>query len=204
MSEIQDKLYRGLEDAVAMETQVIEVLRKQVALLERYPEIQARVRRHLDESEGQKDRLVARLKLLGRDSSPVKNAVGNVMGMVEGALGGLRDDSLARLGRDDYVTEHLEIAAYTLLATTARLAGDPETERVAELNMQEEIAMAAWLAERLPDALLKDLEAQGVTVTPTMADLEKVAPRLRVTFDTPDVEARMPAEITHNTGMDAP
>lgn len=204
MSKIQDKLYRYLEDAVAMETQTIEILQKQVPILEKHPDIQAHIQRHLVESEAQRDRLREHLKALGRSDSPVKNAVGNVIGNLQGLFGGLRDDTLAHMARDSYTIEHLEIASYTLLATTARLAGDPEAERIAEQNMQEEIAMATWLAEQLPDAFMRDLAAAGVTITPTMTGLSHVAPRLHVTFDTGDVDARMPANITRDTGMDAP
>jgi ferritin-like metal-binding protein YciE len=39
---------------------------------------------------------------------------------------------------------------YTVLTETARLAGDSETQQVCEQILPQEIAMADWLKEHLP------------------------------------------------------
>jgi len=125
---------------------------------------QARIRQHLAETQLQKKRMAQRLEAYGRQPNAIKSAVSNLMGNLVGITSGLRGDVHARMMRDDYVTEHLEIAAYTYLITTARLLGDQETVAAAELTLKEEIAMAEWLAQHLNDGLVKDFHLERIAL----------------------------------------
>jgi hypothetical protein len=105
----------------------------------------------------------------------MKEAVSSFMGNTVGAVSGARTDTLAMNARDEYVTEHLEIASYTLLITTARAYGDEETVRACELNLRDEIEMQTWLAQHLPEAALLTLQQDGITIPQPAWDLAQQA-----------------------------
>lgn len=58
--------------------------------------------------------------------------------MVKGAMAG-------------YVFENMEIASYTVLIEAAQMAGDSATEQACRSILEEEVAMAQWLKEHLPE-----------------------------------------------------
>jgi ferritin-like metal-binding protein YciE len=57
-----------------------------------------------------------------------------------------RGDKAAKNARDGFATEHLEIAAYHLLESLARAAGDERTVEIARHNRREEEEMAREIA----------------------------------------------------------
>lgn len=188
LDELRNKLIGYIEDAYALEDQIEQVLTNQVALTANHPEIQQKIRQHLAETQLQKKRMAQRLESYGRTPNVVKNVVGNIQGTVVGMAAGLRGDALSRAMRDDYVTEHLEIAAYTLLITTAELVGDMETVKAAKETLKEEIAMQSWLAEHLAGSLLLDFQDQKVEIPAGGRQIVDEGPRLTVTFEPASLE----------------
>lgn len=183
LDELRNKLIGYIEDAYAMEDQIEQVLGNQIALTQNHPPIQARIRQHLAETQLQKKRMAQRLESYNRSPNAIKNVVGNLQGTVAGMAAGLRGDALSRAMRDDYVTEHLEIAAYTLLITTAELVGDLDTVKAAKETLKEEIAMQTWLAEHMAESLLLDFQDQKLELPAGGRKLVEEGPRLHVTFE---------------------
>lgn len=190
METLKDKLIGYIQDAYAMEDEIVRVLRRQIEALEAHPEVQARLTQHLAETELQRKRMAQRLAAYDTAPSTFQAATSAIAGTAIGLAGSLRPDMLARNLLDDYVTEHHEIAAYTMLMAMARACDDEETARQAEQSLQEEVRMADWLFRRLPIALFADLQGQGVAVPKGAID-EAKGPSVRVTFDPlEDVQAR--------------
>ena len=77
---VRDYYVAGLRNAHAMETQAIQLLTRQVERLESYPEMEARMRLHLQESEHQKLRLEEVLRSLKEEHSPLKDAALGLVG----------------------------------------------------------------------------------------------------------------------------
>jgi ferritin-like metal-binding protein YciE len=75
-----------------------------------------------------------------------------------------RPEKAGRNARDAYTTEHMEIAAYQLLARIAHRAGDEETAAAARENLAEEEAMARKLDGHWDRFVELSLEEQGVEV----------------------------------------
>ncbi len=50
-----------------------------------------------------------------------------------------------------HLSENVEIAAYTALIAAAQAAGEAETSAACERILPQEIAMAKWLLDHLPD-----------------------------------------------------
>ena len=178
--DLKNKLIGYIEDAYAMENEIAEVLEKQVQVTQDVPVINQKLKQHLAETQLQRRRMQHRLEAYGKQPSAIKGAVSNVMGNIVGLAGGMRNDTYSRLMRDDYTTEHMEIAAYTLLITTAELVGDHETVKAAQESLREEIAMAEWCAQHLPESFLLDLKDQGLSAP---AGATHTGPKLTVTFE---------------------
>jgi ferritin-like metal-binding protein YciE len=169
MAVSRENLTSWLRDAYAMENQAIEVLEKQASRLEHYPELRARVRSHLEESHRQAERVERCLHQLGTDTSGLKTTVGKMVGTAQQLSGLFASDEVLKSGIADYAFERYEIACYEVLIAAAEQAGEPETRRVCEEILREEEAMAAWLADHLPELTRRYLarEAAGEAAKPS-------------------------------------
>ncbi len=157
-------LVKAIEDAYAMESHLIQVLQDHAKDAQNEPMIRQKIEQHLRETELHRDRMEQRLSALGASKPAAKSSLSSMLGQVIGGMAGARTASLAKNARDDYASEHLEIASYLELITTAQAVGDLDTVRAAQLNLRDEIAMQQWLAQHLPEATLKGLEQEGVRV----------------------------------------
>lgn len=87
--------------------------------------------------------------MLGEKPSTIKSAMGNVMGMVQGASSGMFRDELVKNVLSDYASEHFEIACYRSLISAAEELNRPEIAEICGEILEEEEAMAAWLEEQI-------------------------------------------------------
>ena len=142
---LREKLITYVQDAHAMESQVLLML---AGLIETTHEatLKRALVRHHTETEHHLQRLQDRLEALDSSASLPKSgaAIGAAVG--KGVLDLLRGDKPSQNGRDAFVTEHLEIAVYQLLERMAEAAGDPQTADVARRNRRDEEKMARLIA----------------------------------------------------------
>jgi ferritin-like metal-binding protein YciE len=123
---------------------------------------------HLIETEDQERRVRERLAAHGADPSKTKDLVARA-----GAIGMLlfarsQPDTPGKLTAHAFSYEHMELAAYDLLALIAERAGDGDTAEMARSIREEEHAMAERLAacfDEAVDASLggRDLDDQLVS-----------------------------------------
>jgi ferritin-like metal-binding protein YciE len=193
--KLKDKLVRYIEDAYAMENQIVQTLQRHVEQAKDFPTVQQRIREHLAATEQHMRQMEARLKAYGKSPSGVKGALSGFMGTTAGAASGTQPDTLVMNARDEYVTEHFEIAAYTLLITAARAYGDEDTVRACELNLRDEIDMQSFLAQHLAEAALLTLQQDGITVPRTAWDFARLAQTsgVQAMFPTTDLRSVTPA-----------
>lgn len=185
-------LVANLRNTHALEKQTIAVLEAQLDLLTDYPDMHARVSRHILESREQARRLEGALEACGSSSSLVKDAVLSVMGRGQSSVQGLSDDALLRALVADIMTEHLEIATYRTLIVLADMAGKPELRPRFEESLNEEIEMAQWLDQNMDavtrrfiefralaeqaaptDSVLTEDDETGKTVWQTLEEAQK-------------------------------
>lgn len=151
MSEAREWLVQWTRDAHAMEEQAKTMLTGQASRLENYPELRARIERHIRETEGQAERLEACLADLGSSESTLKDVGGKLMAMGQ-ALGGMfASDEVMKGAMAGYTFEQMEIASYKILMQAAEELGEDRLAAVCRQNLDEEIAMAAWLDEHTPE-----------------------------------------------------
>jgi ferritin-like metal-binding protein YciE len=161
--DLKEQLVKHIDEALAMEQNVLRMLDSMVATTED-EEIKADLRQHKLETEQQAERLRRRLEAHGASPSVVKEAGGVVGALMKSVVDMARGEKAGRNARDAYATEHMEIAAYELLERIAKRAGDEETAEVARRNRAEEEEMAKKIAARWDRFAELSLREEGIPV----------------------------------------
>ena len=150
MKDRRETLISWLNDAHAMEMGIIPVLENHVKDADRLPEVQTRLRAHLEQTRRQADQVNMLVERLGGTTSAVKTTMGTIGGFVSGLSTGAAPDEIVKNALADYSTEHFEIACYKALIAGAQALGETEVVRVCEQILREEQEMASWLESNLP------------------------------------------------------
>ena len=139
--KLQRKLVDHVQEAHAMEQTVSTMLDSMIDTTDD-PEITEMLRQHKRQTQEHERRLRERLDAMGAGTSTAKSVGGLGAALLKGVGDVARTDKPSKNGRDGYMTEHMEIAAYELLERLAKRAGDEETAEVARQNRSDEQTMA--------------------------------------------------------------
>ena len=161
MSAIEEKLVEYIDDAYAMEQNVLRMLDSMIGTTED-PQMKRALERHRKETERQAERLVECLREHGASPSRVKQAGGIMGALMKSVVDLARGDKPGRNARDGFATEHMEIASYELLERVAKRAGDRKTAKVARQNREEEEKMARSIASKWNRVVDLSLKEEGV------------------------------------------
>lgn len=151
MTSITDNLLDWLRDAHAMEQQAESMLKGQAERLEHYPTLRARIVQHIEETQGQQRVLVECIERLGGSTSVFKDMAAKLMAFGQAVGGMAMSDEVVKGAMAGYVFENMEIASYTVLIEAAEAAGDSATAQACRSILKEEVAMAEWLKDHLPE-----------------------------------------------------
>lgn len=157
---VSRQLLHYLADARSIEAQALAQLRSapDIAGDDRLAEA---LRAHLAETERHEQLVNRRLEELGESPSRLKDIVMAAGGKGFVVFARSQPDTPGKLAAHAYSYEHLEIAAYELLARVARVAADPETEAIAERIRAEEERMAERIEATFDDTVRSSLAAAG-------------------------------------------
>ncbi|RUR37008.1 ferritin-like domain-containing protein [Vreelandella populi] len=142
-------LENWLRDAHAMEQQAEKMLKSQAERLVDYPELQARIEQHLNETRHQSDRLEQAMAGIDIDTSALKDLGGKLTAFGQAMGGMMAGDEVMKGSIACYAFEHFEIANYKALIQAAESAGQTGVAQVCREILKEEEAMAAWLSDHL-------------------------------------------------------
>lgn len=145
------QLIAWLSDAHAMETSLAKVLENHTKDAKDHPEIRQKNEQHLAETKRHAEMLEQCLDRLGENPSGMKNAMGSMIGKMQGAMSGPFGDEIMKNFLSDYAAEHLEIACYRSLIIAADELDEQEVSRVCRQILRDEEAMAEWLEQHLPE-----------------------------------------------------
>lgn len=151
MTTPRDELLHSLRDAHAMEAQAETMLKGQAKRLEHYPQLRARIERHIEETQAQRQLVGRCLELLDESPSAIKDSGGKAMAFGQSLSGMVADDEVLKGLIASYAFEHMEIASYRMLISMAQSCGEQEIQRICEQILPEEEAMAAWLEQHMDD-----------------------------------------------------
>jgi ferritin-like metal-binding protein YciE len=162
--DLQEQLTKHLTDAHSIEEQALQ----QMVVAPRMagdPELARAFREHIDETREQERRVRERLAARAADPSRVKDLAGRAGGIGMVIFARSQPDTPGKLVAHAYSYEHMEMAAYDLLALVAERAGDHETAEVARSIREQEAAMAERLAagfDRAVEASLREVAADDL------------------------------------------
>ena len=162
-TELEAQLVKHIDEAVAMEQNVLRMLDGMIATTED-DEIRGALRQHKLETETHLERMQKRLDAHDATTSKVREAGGVVAALMKSVLDMTRPEKAGRNARDGYATEHMEIASYELLARIAERAGDEETATAAREIIAEEQKMADLIAKNWDRFAELSLNEAGVSV----------------------------------------
>lgn len=157
---MRQQLVSWLGNAHAMEVQAIQLLDNQARRIASYPDLQKRIREHLDETRAQLEKVDGCIERYDGMPSGLKDAGAMLIGNLQALGGAFMPDEVVKGSIMSYVFEHLEIACYRSLIGAAEELGDVETAAVCIEILREEEAMAGWLEQRLPDLTREFLRRQ--------------------------------------------
>lgn len=144
-SMLDDQLIKYLTDAHSIEQQALAQM-KMAPRLAGDEEIARIFSAHLGETEGHERLVTERLEAHGASPSKIKDVAGFLTGIGFGAFAMTQPDTPGKLVVHGFSYEHMEEAAYDLLAQVAQRAGDEATVEVARRIEAQERAMGDRLA----------------------------------------------------------
>jgi ferritin-like metal-binding protein YciE len=161
MTKLEEKLVEYIDDAYAMEQNVLRMLDSMIGTT-KDPQTKRALERHKKQTEQQAERLEDCLQEHGSLPSAAKRAGGVMAALMKSVVDVARSDSAGRNARDGFATEHMEIASYQMLERVARKAGDKRTAAVARQNREEEEAMARSIGAKWNKIVELALKEEGV------------------------------------------
>jgi ferritin-like metal-binding protein YciE len=161
---LEEQLVKHLTDVHSVEEQAL--LQMRVApRMAGDPGLARAFRDHIAETEEQERLVRSRLEAHAADPSRVKDLAGRAGGVGMVLFARSQPDTPGKLVAHAYSYEHMELAAYELLAIVARRAQDAETADVAAAIGEQEAAMAGRLEagfDRAVEASLRDVAADDL------------------------------------------
>ncbi|EDO83546.1 conserved hypothetical protein [Burkholderia pseudomallei 406e] len=158
MTTPQEHLEDWLRDAYAMERHAETMLKAQAARLDNYPVLRDRIQQHVEETLEQQRLLESCLQRLDTSPSAIKDLAARAAAYGQAASGLFVADEVVKGAMAGYVFEHVEIASYKTLIAAAQLAGENEIRDCCERILKQEVDMAEWMSQHLPDIAVAFLE----------------------------------------------
>jgi len=148
----------ALQNTHALEMEALQIMERQVERLQRYPETEAALRRHIQETHGQRDRLEQALSSLSESPSGAKESVLGMMGNLAAVAHAPAQDEVLKNVFANRAFENYEIAAYMSLLAIAEAAGQSGHLTGFEQSLKEEQTMAQTIADLVKPTTLRYLE----------------------------------------------
>src|SRR5579875_1397040 len=146
---LRDVFVTGLRNAHAMENQAESLLLRQIERLDQFPDVKARMQRHVEETRTQAQRIERILGDLGESASGMKDAAMSFMGNMAAAAHMPAQDEVLKNSLASFAFENYETAAYKSLIAMAERIGAADAVGPLKQSCQEEEAMAHFLASNL-------------------------------------------------------
>jgi ferritin-like metal-binding protein YciE len=153
----RDLFIVGLRNTHGLEMQALQIMNRQVERLENYPEVEQGLRRHIQETEQQRQRLEEVMNQFGETPSAIKEAAMGFMGNMAAMVHAPADDEIIKNMLANHGFENYEIAAYKSLLIMAEAASF-NTVTGFQQSLREEQAMAQAVADLIEPVTRKYIQ----------------------------------------------
>jgi ferritin-like metal-binding protein YciE len=153
----RDLFIVGLRNTHGLEMQALQIMNRQVERLENYPEVEQGLRRHIQETEQQRQRLEEVMNQFGETPSAIKEAAMGFMGNMAAMVHAPADDEIIKNMLANHGFENYEIAAYKSLLIMAEAAGFTNVTGFQQ-SLREEQAMAQAVADMIEPVTRKYIQ----------------------------------------------
>jgi ferritin-like metal-binding protein YciE len=160
---VRSDFVTGLVNAHAVEKQARELIEAQIKRSRAYPDVEARLRRHLDETNRQEERLDRLLARFDESRSVFKDTMMSVSAVMTSMAHAAADDEILKNTFANAAFENYEIAAYQSLIAMAEHLGIDDAVGPLRESLEEEKAMAAWVQENVPAVTRRYLELKAAS-----------------------------------------
>jgi len=147
----------GLRNTHGLEMQALQIMNRQVERLENYPEVEQSLRRHIQETEQQRQRLEEVMGQFGETPSAIKEAAMGFMGNMAAMVHAPADDEIIKNMLANHGFENYEIAAYKSLLIMAEAASFTNVTGFQQ-SLREEQAMAQAVADMIEPVTRKYIQ----------------------------------------------
>ena len=134
----KELLIEWLNDAHGMENALIQILEHQSKDAKDYPQVQAKLEQHLQQTRQHADLVKSCVENLGGSTSSVKTGMASLFGQMQALSTGAAKDKLVKNALADYAAENFEVASYTALIRAAQALGDQQTANVCQQILQQD------------------------------------------------------------------
>ena len=146
----RETLISWLNDAYGLEQNLTKVLESHVDDAADQPQVQSRLRSHLEETKRHAELVEQCIEHLGGKPSATKSAMGKMSGMLSGTSTAMADDEMVKNMLSDYSMEHFEIASYQSIIAAAEALGEQQVAQTCREILHDEEDMAEWIEQQLP------------------------------------------------------
>ena len=136
----------ALRNTRALEKQGLEQMERQLSGLERYPDYAAVLRRHVETTRVQIDRLDKALEAIGESASTLKETATSVAGSIGAVMHKAAQDETLKNLYAGYAYQYDQVAAYRSLAVIAERAGRSDQVSSFRSAVEEETKAAEEIA----------------------------------------------------------
>jgi ferritin-like metal-binding protein YciE len=155
-------LIAWLNNAHAMERELLPILRDHANDFRGMPAAQQRFDQHVRETEQHADRVREAIELLGGQISSLKTGSAIIAGNILSISTAMFSDELIKNALMDYGAEQFEVGSYTALVAAAEELGETEVADLCRANLDEDHDMADWILERIPKVVQRTLHEEAV------------------------------------------
>jgi len=149
-----------LRDAHALEVGLEKNLSSLAEQLENYPELAQRFLQHREETAGHATLVSDELARLNEGPSGAKDTVSKLGTQVSSWSTTVTEDTVVRGLHSAYAAEQFEIATYTILRTAGEELNEPALIAMCETILRDEVQMADWIYDSIPDTVVQYLTEQ--------------------------------------------
>jgi ferritin-like metal-binding protein YciE len=159
----KDLLIAWLNDAHGMENALVEILEHQIKDAQDYPQVQAKLKQHLEQTRRHAQMVKDRVEKLGGSTSALKTGMAKLFGQMQAVSTGAARDEMVKNALADYAAENFEVASYTALVNAAQQLNDQQTAMVCQQILREDEEMARWLQQNLPTLVQQTVQQVSTT-----------------------------------------